>query len=73
MTKGLDAFMSKADLTTVEDTSSKETAKSKIEWANYALRIPKKWKDTIKDESMLSINAYVIEAVKKQMLEDGLL
>ncbi len=73
MTKGLDSFMSKADLTAVEDTTKKETSKSKIEWSNYALRIPKKWKDSIKDESMLSINAYVIEAVKKQMIEDGLL
>ncbi len=73
MAKGLDAFMSKADLTSVNETTEKETSKGKIEWANYALRIPKKWKDTIKNESMLSINAYIIEAVKKQMAEDGLL
>ncbi len=73
MTKGVDAFMSKADLTSVSDSTKKESDKSKTEWANYALRIPKAWKDSIKDESMLSINAYVIEAVKKQMIEDGLL
>jgi len=68
MGKGIDSFLGQADLTSVE-----EAKKESVVWEKFLLRMPKIWKDNIKENTMISINAYVLEAIKKKMLEDNLI
>ena len=65
--KGIDSFLNQADLKSIE----KKKKTNKKELVNFALRLPKEFKEAIQDNSMSSINSYILEAIKSKLKEDN--